>query len=335
MKALILGTGSWGTAFGLHLSKNWDSVQLWGIEESQVGSINNSHNNPDFLPGITLPSNISATLDLTSATQDADAVFIVTPSQVTRSVVQQLAKCSLNNDVPIIGMSKGLELSTLKRMSEVISEEISTDCAGNNHPVAVLLGPSHAEEVAFGQPSAVVLAGSGQIWHHWQKLLSSKRFRVYTNEDITGVEISSAFKNVLAIATGISDGLGYGDNTRGALLTRGLTELSLLGNELGGKQETFYGLAGIGDIITTCTSVHSRNRNFGEAFVKENLSPTDILNRSVQIVEGVVMTEAAMKYGNAHNLELPISNEVYNMLFKGKDPELALTDLMDRTLRAE
>lgn len=335
MNALILGTGSWGTAFGLHLSKNWDKVVMWGIEESQVNAINNLHCNPEFLPNIDLPDNITATLDLAAVTADADAIFIVTPSQVTRSVAAQLSKCTLKNAAPVISMSKGLELSTLKRMSEVITEEVAIDNAGNIHPVGALLGPSHAEEVGLGQPAALVLAGTSEIWHQWQNKLSTDRFRVYTNHDIIGVEISSAFKNVLAIATGICDGLGYGDNIRGALMTRGIAELTQLGSVLGGRLETFYGLAGIGDMITTCTSHHSRNRNFGEAVVKENISPDDILNKSVQIVEGVVMTEAALKLSVQHSLELPITTEVYNVLFKGKDPEIAIKDLMDRTLKAE
>ncbi len=334
MNALILGTGSWGTAFALHLSKNWNEVVMWGIEASQVEAIN-SHCNHSFLPEIKLPENISATLDLESATPNADAIFIVTPSQVTRSVSAQLSKCVIKNDIPVISMSKGLELSTLQRMSEVISEEVATDDAGNNHPVGVLLGPSHAEEVALDHPAALVLAGTSELWHQWQKKLSTDRFRVYTNHDIIGVEISSAFKNVLAIATGICDGLGYGDNIRGALMTRGIAELTQLGSVLGGNNATFYGLAGIGDMITTCTSRHSRNRNFGESVVSENISPDDILNKSIQIVEGVVMTEAALKLSKQHSLELPISTEVYNVLFQGKDPEIAIKDLMDRTLKAE
>jgi len=334
MNALILGTGSWGTAFALHLSKNWNEVVMWGIEDSQIEAIN-LHCNHAFLPEIKLPNNISATLDLASATPNADAIFIVTPSQVTRSVSTMLSKCVMKNDVPVISMSKGLELSTLKRMSEVISEEVATDDAGNNHPVGALLGPSHAEEVALNQPAALVLAGTSELWHQWQKKLSTDRFRVYTNHDIIGVEISSAFKNVLAIATGICDGLGYGDNIRGALMTRGIAELTQLGSVLGGQNETFYGLAGIGDMITTCTSRHSRNRNFGESVVRENISPDDILNKSIQIVEGVVMTEAALKLSKQHSLELPISTEVYNVLFQGKNPEMAIKDLMDRTLKAE
>lgn len=335
MIATILGTGSWGTAYGRHLADSWDEVRLWGVEPEQVRAINEDHANPSFFEGVALPANMRATLDLAEALADTDVVFFVVPSQATRDVAHRVREIGAPEGAPMICMSKGLELSTLKRLSEVLEEELGEDVAGAHHPVGVLLGPSHAEEVVRGLPTAVVLAGRGPGWHDWQPRFSGPALRVYTNHDIVGVEISTAFKNVIAIAVGICDGLGMGDNTRGAVMTRGLRELSRLGVALGGHHETFYGLAGIGDMITTCTSRHSRNRNYGEAVAKELEDPQSLLDHSAQVVEGAVMTQAALKLSTKHAIELPITQEVHHVLFSGKDPRQAMRDLMERTLRPE
>ncbi len=335
MRAAILGTGSWGTAFGRHLASGWDEVVLWGIEDDQVAAIRDTHTNPGFFADLQLPENMTATLDLADAVRDADAVFIVLPSQVVRSVAGQLHQCPLKADAPIICLSKGLELSTLKRLSTVVEEEVRQDAAGQSHSIGVLLGPSHAEEVVQQQPTALVLAGRGSGWHEWQKHLSGPAVRVYTNYDLTGVEIAAAFKNVIAIAVGMADGLGYGDNTRGAVMTRGLKELARLGIAMGGSFETFYGLSGIGDMITTCTSRHSRNRNYGEAIARAADNPQSLLNDAIQVVEGAVMTQAALKLSAKHAIELPITQEVHDVLFSEKAPGKALADLMERTLRSE
>ncbi len=335
MRAAILGTGSWGTAFGRHLAAGWDEVVLWGIEDDQVAAIRDDHANPAFFPELTLPSNMTATPDLSAAVGDADAVFLVLPSQAVRECAKRLHDCRLRAKAPIICLSKGLELSTLKRLSTVVEEEMIEDAAGHPHPVGVLLGPSHAEEVVRLQPTALVLAGRGGDWPGWQTHLSSGAVRVYTNPDLVGVEIAAAFKNVIAIAVGMADGLGYGDNTRGAVMTRGLRELTRLGVALGGQFETFYGLSGIGDMITTCTSRHSRNRNYGEAVASGKQDPQALLDGAAQVVEGAVMTQAALKLSAKHAIELPITQEVHDVLFSGKTPADALRDLMERTLRSE
>ncbi|MBU0743354.1 NAD(P)-dependent glycerol-3-phosphate dehydrogenase [bacterium] len=335
MRAAILGSGSWGTAFGRHLAESWRDVVLWGIEADQISAIRDTHTNPAFFPDLILPANMTATLDLQEAVGGADAVFFILPSQTVRGVAHALRDCRLKAEVPVICLSKGLELSTLKRLSTVMEEELLHDAAGHPHRIGVLLGPSHAEEVVLRLPTALVLSGRGESWHDWQQHLSGPTVRVYTNRDLVGVEIAAAFKNVIAIAVGMADGLGYGDNTRGAVMTRGLKELARLGIALGGQFETFYGLSGIGDMITTCTSRHSRNRNYGEAVARAAQDPQSILKQACQVVEGAVMTQAALKLSAKHSIELPITQEVHDVLFSGKAPSKAMQDLMERALRSE
>jgi len=337
MKAAILGTGSWGTAFGRHLCHKWDRVVLWGIETSQVDSINRTGTNPDFLPGIELPPNLRATGDLGDCLGGADAVFVVVPSQAVRSVVEEAARCpDLSDGAPFINMAKGFEVATLKRLSEVVDESLTAAGCRDRHPVGVLLGPSHAEEVARELPTAVVLSGlPGGDWARWQSWISGPFFRVYTNDDLIGVEIATGFKNIIALAVGMTDGLGTGDNTRGTLMTRGMVELARLGCALGGRQETFAGLAGMGDMITTCISRHSRNRNFGEAVTGGDTDPQDLLADRIQVVEGVYMTQAALKLSEKLQIELPITKQVHDVLFSGKPPRQAMRELMERELRPE
>ena len=335
MKACILGTGSWGSAFGRHLAHKWDEVALWGIDEGQVASINSTATNPDFLGDVRLPPNVGATLDLRVALHGAEAVFVVVPSQAVRGVIARVAiEDALPSGIPIVNLAKGLEIGTLKRPSEVIHEELAQ--AGRKNPVAVLLGPSHAEEVAAEMPTALVIAGDpGFDWEEWQRLISGPYFRVYTNPDMLGVEISSGFKNVIAVAVGLCDGLGMGDNTRGTLLTRGMAELARITVALGGKQETCFGLAGIGDMITTSISRHSRNRNFGEAVAQGREDPSQILADSKQVVEGFYMTQAALKLGEKFGIELPIVKAVHEVLFEGKTPIKSIRELMARLPRSE
>lgn len=333
-KAAILGTGSWASAFGRHLCHKWERVVLWGVDEKQVRSINQTGTNPDYLGSIVLPPNLRATLELGDALVRADIVFVVVPSQVVRQVMSKVAASgALPPGVPVVNLAKGFEVSSLKRLSTVIDEELA---AVAPHPVAALLGPSHAEEVALELPTAVVLSGQeGCDWAHWQAWISGPFFRVYTNHDMPGVEFASAFKNIIALAVGMADGLGAGDNTRGTLMTRGMVELSRLGRALGGRPETFAGLAGIGDMITTCISRHSRNRNFGQAVTGGGQSPDELLAGWVQVVEGVEMAKAALKLGQKHEIELPITKQVHDVLFSGKPPRQAMRELMERELRAE
>jgi glycerol-3-phosphate dehydrogenase (NAD(P)+) len=333
-KAAILGTGSWASSFGKHLAHKWDRVVLWGIEEKQVDSINKTGTNPDFLGEIQLPPNLRATLDLDDCLRNADALFIVVPSQAVRPVMHKVRESGEFQDgIPVINMAKGFEVSTLERISEVVAEELD---GYGTHPIGVLLGPSHAEEVALEQPTAVVLSGQeGYDWSHWQTWIAGPFFRVYTNHDMAGVEIASGFKNIIALAVGMADGLGAGDNTRGTLMTRGMIELARLGCALGGQKETFFGLAGIGDMITTCISRHSRNRNFGEAVTRSSKKPQEILAGAIQVVEGVHMTQAALKLSEKLNVELPITKQVHDVLFSDKPPRQAMRELMERELRHE
>lgn len=337
MKAAILGTGSWACAFGRHLAHKWERVVLWGIEQQQVDSINQTGTNPEYLGDVQLPPNMRGTMDLDDCLRDADLLFIVVPSQAVRSVMSQVAASeAFLAGAPIINLAKGFEVSSLKRISEVIAEELESAGKSKDHPVGVLLGPSHAEEVALEMPTAVVLSGDATgDWDRWQTWISGPFFRVYTNDDTAGVEIASGFKNIIALAVGMADGLGQGDNTRGAIMTRGMLELSRLGTALGGKPKTFFGLAGIGDMITTCISQHSRNRNFGEDVTKEGTTPQEILEGSVQVVEGVHMTKAALKLGKNLGVELPITKQVHDVLFSFKPPRQAMRELMERQLRSE
>ncbi len=337
MKAALLGTGSWSTSFGRHLCHKWERIVLWGINPEQVRSINETGTNPTYLGNIVLPPNLRATLDLNDAIKDAEIIFVVVPSQAVREVIKAVAASpDLKPGTPVICLAKGFEVSSLLRLSEVIDEVLNTAGQKKQHPIGVLLGPSHAEEVAQEQSTAVVLSGSaGHDWSHWQKWIAGPFFRVYTNDDMAGVEIASGFKNIIALAVGMADGLGAGDNTRGTLMTRGMIELSRLGAALGGLQSTFFGLAGIGDMITTCISLHSRNRNFGEEVTRSEQSPQEILAKSVQVVEGVHMTRAALKLSKKLNVELPITKQVHDVLFSNKPPRQAMRELMERELRDE
>ena len=337
MKAAILGTGSWASAFGRHLCHKWDRVVLWGIVKSQVDSINQTGTNPDYLGSIVLPPNLRATLDLDDCLRGADVVFSVVPSQAVRQVMGKVAASgTLPAGAPVINLAKGFEVSTLERLSQVIEEELAQAGRPERHPIGVLLGPSHAEEVALELPTAVVLAGqAGGDWARWQTWISGPFFRVYTNDDMAGVEIATGFKNIIALAVGMADGLGTGDNTRGTIMTRGMVELARLGCALGGRPETFSGLAGFGDMITTCISRHSRNRNFGEAVIKSGEDPQQLLARQVQVVEGVYMAQAALKLSENLNIELPITKQVHDVLFSSKPPRQAMRELMERQLRAE
>jgi glycerol-3-phosphate dehydrogenase (NAD(P)+) len=337
MKAALLGTGSWATSFGRHLCHKWERVVLWGIDPKQVESINQTGTNPDFLGDIVLPPNMRASLDLDDVLRDAEIVFVIVPSQVVREVMGKVvASPQFAKGAPVVNMAKGFEVSTLERISVVIGDELNKAGLRAEHAVAVLLGPSHAEEVALEQPTAVVLSGcEGADWAHWQTWIAGPFFRVYTNDDTAGVEIASGFKNIIALAVGMADGLGAGDNTRGTLMTRGMYELARLGAALGGRQETFFGLAGIGDMITTCISRHSRNRNFGEAVTNGTKTPQEILAGSIQVVEGVHMTQAALKLSEKLKVELPITKQVHDVLFSGKPPRQAMRELMERQLRDE
>lgn len=328
----VLGAGSWGTSIAILLSDNGHRVTMWEKFKDQAEALKQDHENIRFLPGISIPWSIRITSDLKEALQGSDYIVFVTPSHTVREVSRNVASMStLNRRAVVINASKGLEEKTLCRMSEILVEELPQRAA----LITGLLGPSHAEEVSRKMPTSVVAAGQDQkVLRKVQSLFMSNHFRVYTNTDLVGVEIGVSLKNTIAIAAGICDGLGYGDNTKAALITRGLAEIKRLAVKLGAKRETFSGLSGVGDLIVTCMSRHSRNRYFGEQIGKGK-KLREILDDMVMIVEGIKTTRAAVELGRKHRVELPIAEQVYSVLFHGKNPENAIRDLMLRKAKKE
>ncbi len=326
----ILGAGSWGTA----LAVLWADAHptLWDHDTPRAAALQASRDNARYLPGVTLPPSVRVEGDLARSVADAALVVIATPSQTVRGVAHKLRAAQTWSDhFTVVNAAKGLELESGKRMSEILAEELPLPQAR----IVSLVGPSHAEEVARGMPTTVVVAGpDANVLQDVQTRLSTESFRVYTNTDLVGVELAVALKNVIAIAAGISDGLGFGDNARGALLTRGLAEMARLGAALGARAETFAGLAGLGDLVTTATSRHSRNRNLGEAIARGR-APSQALADLGQVAEGVHTTRAARALAEKHDIELPITSEVFQILFEAKEPRHALRDLMLRTPKPE
>jgi glycerol-3-phosphate dehydrogenase (NAD(P)+) len=323
----VLGAGSWGTALAVHLHEAGAEVRLWGVVQEDLDEMERCRENRKFLPGIRLPERVNVLRELEAALEGADFTLYVVPSQAVREVATRVAATGLGS-IPVCA-AKGLELGTLKRMSEVLGE-----CLGDCDPV-ILTGPSHAEEVSRGIPTSVVAAAHAEPRARAvQRLCSTRAFRVYTNDDVAGCEYGAALKNIIAIAAGVCDGIGWGDNTKGALLTRGLAEISRLGVALGGRRETFFGLAGMGDLITTAMSRHSRNRHVGERIGRgEPLS--EVLGNMVMVAEGVSTARAARDLGHARGVELPITEQVCAMLFEGRGPREALQALMSRDLKSE
>jgi glycerol-3-phosphate dehydrogenase (NAD(P)+) len=323
----VLGAGSWGTTLAFHLHQAGAEVRLWGIVQEDLDTMLRTRENRKFLPGIMLPDGVKVLRELEAALEAADFTLYVVPSQAVREVAAKVASTGLVS-LPVCA-AKGLELGSLKRMSEVLDE-----CLGERDPV-ILTGPSHAEEVSRGIPTSVVAAAHDEARARAvQVLCSTGSFRVYTNTDVAGCEYGAALKNIIAIAAGVCDGIGWGDNTKGALLTRGLAEISRLGVALGGRRETFFGLAGMGDLITTAMSRHSRNRHVGEG-IGRGQTPDEVLGSMVMVAEGVTTARAARELGRAHGVELPITEQVCAMLFEGRSPREALQALMSRDLRSE
>ena len=323
----VLGAGSWGTTLAVHLSQAGADVRLWGNVRADLDQMMATRENRKFLPGIRLPDGVKVLPELERALEGAGYTFLAVPAQAVREVCSRIAT-SGDRGLPVI-CAKGLELGTLKRMSEVLAE-----CLGGPGPV-FLTGPSHAEEVSRGIPTTVVAAAvDEELARAVQRLCSTPAFRVYTNTDLVGCEYGAALKNVIAIAAGVCDGIGWGDNTKGALLTRGLAEISRLGVALGGRRETFFGLAGLGDLVTTAMSRHSRNRHVGEAMGRgQRLA--EVLRGMVMVAEGVTTARAARDLGRARGVELPITEQVCAMLFEDRSPREALQALMTRDLKSE
>lgn len=325
-RVAVLGAGSFGTTLAIHLSGAGHDARLWGRDPAAMARIRDTRENAKFLAGIKLPLGVKVHAELEGALEGVEFTLFVVPSQAMRSVAEKVAAVGAAG-LPVCA-SKGLELGTLRRLSEVLVETL-----GDDSPV-VLTGPSHAEEVARGIPTTVVAACTDETRaREVQVLCSTPRFRVYTNDDVVGCEYGGALKNVIAIAAGVCDGLGFGDNTKGALLTRGLAEMSRLGEAMGAKRETFFGLTGMGDLIATAMSRHSRNRHVGERLGRGE-SLEQVLGTMVMVAEGVHTARAARDVGQQRGIELPITEQIC-ALFEGRDPMSALLALMTRDLKRE
>jgi glycerol-3-phosphate dehydrogenase (NAD(P)+) len=328
VRTAVIGGGSWGTALACHLARSGLPVSLWVREPEVALEINEHHRNETYLPGIDLPRELAATPDLGVAVSRAETLLVVVPSEFCRAVYRAMAP-GLSADTLLVSATKGLEIETLQRMSEVAATELP----GSRH--AVLSGPSFAREVAQGQPTAVVIASERLAdAERVQRALSTRSFRAYTSEDVVGVELAGALKNVIAIAAGILDGLGYGHNTVAALITRGLAEISRLALAMGGRAETLAGLAGLGDLVLTCTGALSRNRSLGQALGRgESLAA--VLGRGKAVAEGVRTTAAACQLAERAGVEMPIAFQMRDVLYRGKSPREALDELMLRSLKKE
>jgi len=327
----VIGGGSWGTALAMVLANNGNYVEIYTRRENQRDEINKQHTNQKYLPDVKLPELISANTDLKSVVEDKLYVVLVVPSHVMRETAQKI-RPFINNDTIIVHATKGLEVNTYKRMSEVIQDELP------EHPkerILVLSGPSHAEEVSRFSPTTVVIAGTDLLMtEKAQDLFINSSFRVYTNNDLVGVEIAGSLKNIIALGAGLSDGLGFGDNAKAALITRGLAEITRLGLELGANPLTFLGLAGVGDLVVTCTSKHSRNWKAGYQLGKgEKL--TTVLEMMGMVVEGVKTTKVAYDLTQEYHVKMPITSELFQVLFQNKSPKQAVEDLMGRVKKHE
>lgn len=332
LKTAVLGAGSWGTTLAIVLSENEHDVTLWEFFEEQAEALRRDGENKKFLPGVKVPSSIKIETDLAKSIDGAALVLMVVPSHIVRGVAKNMAKTGkLGKATIIVNAAKGLEEGTLERMSEVLVEELPTD----RRFICTLSGPSHAEEVSLQMPTSVVVAGpDADVNVRVQETFMRPYFRIYTNADLVGVEIGVALKNIIAIAAGICDGLGYGDNTKAALLTRGIVEITRLGVALGANRETFFGLSGIGDLIATALSRHSRNRHVGERIGKGE-SLESILASMVMVAEGVRTTRAAVDMGRKMKIEMPIITAVHGVLYEGKSPRHAINELMNRPPQEE
>ena len=325
----ILGAGGWGTALALVAAYDpRRSVRLWPARAEAAAEFLRTRENHRYLPGIRMPPAIRLTTDLAEATANADLLIEAIPTIHLRSTMTRIAS-SLPANVPIVSLTKGIEIDTFRRPTEILAELTGP------RPLAVLSGPSHAEEVARQLPATVVVASSdAELAVKVQQALVTDRFRIYTNADVVGVELAGALKNVIGIAAGICDGLGCGDNAKAALLTRGLAEMTRFGVALGAEPATFAGLAGMGDLITTCTSSHGRNRMVGLRLAQGE-RPAEILSSMTMVAEGVYTARSVHKKAEAMGLPMPISTEVYRVLYEGKEPRRAVQDLMVRAPRSE
>lgn len=322
----VLGAGSWGTALALVLADNGHQVRLWGHRAEQIEEINQKRTNEKYLPGIQLPEGIVGYVDLCQALDHIQTVVLAVPTKAIREVLRKVRDC-IHEPITIVSVSKGIEPDTHKRVSEIVEEELG----GLLKDVVVLSGPSHAEEVSLRHPTTVTVSAKNlEAAKRIQDLfMNHQYFRVYTNPDLIGVELGGALKNIIALAAGITDGLGYGDNAKAAIITRGLAEIARLGCTLGANPLTFAGLTGVGDLIVTCTSVHSRNWRAGHLLGKGK-KLDEVLESMGMVVEGVRTTKAAYQLAKKLGVKMPITEVLYEVLFDGKDPKDAVDSLMSR-----
>ena len=324
----VMGAGSWGTALALLLHSNGHKVTVWSINAEEVVMLSTEREHKSKLPGVKIPEDMEFTTDMEAAVKGRDFLVLAVPSPYTRSTARNMSPYVAEKQI-IVDVAKGIEESTLMTLSQQIEEEIP------QADVAVLSGPSHAEEVGRGLPTTVVIgAKSKKTAEYLQEMFMNEVFRVYTSPDILGMELGGSLKNVIALAAGIADGMGYGDNTKAALITRGIAEIARLGVAMGGAIETFTGLTGIGDLIVTCASVHSRNRKAGY-LMGQGKSMQEAMDEVKMVVEGVYSTKAAVKLGEKYGVSLPIINKVNEVLFEGKDPKEAVNELMLRDTKSE
>lgn len=325
-KISIIGSGSWGVALAIHLAKLGNKVKIWSFEEEEANLINNEKM-CKFLPEVVIPDGIYCTTSYEEAIQGSEYILHVTPSKFTRNTVKEYKRYVTNQTVIIC--TKGFEKDTLYTLDEVLKEEMP------NVNLAVLSGPSHAEEVSKGIPTLMVISSENmKIAEDLQDIFMSETLRVYTSEDMKGIELGGALKNIIAFCAGVAAGIGLGDNTFAALITRGMTEISKLGVTLGGKKQTFYGLTGLGDLVVTCLSEHSRNRTAG-ILIGQGKSLEEAKKQIGMVIEGVDNIEVAYELSKKYNVEVPIIDAVYNMLHNGLKPVQAVNMLMTRDKKAE
>ena len=330
-KITVLGPGSWGSALAQVLAENGHDVVIWGNNPAHIDEINTYHTNLHYLPNLKLPSSIRGEKDLATAVKDADAVLFVVPTKAMRSVAKQFNQVCQNQPV-IIHASKGLEQKTHKRISEILLEEIEE---AHRQAVVVLSGPSHAEEVSVHDITTITAASENeQAAKYVQQLFTNEYFRIYTNTDVIGVETGAALKNIIAIGAGALHGLGFGDDAKAAIMTRGLAEISRLGVAMGADPLTFIGLSGVGDLIVTCTSVHSRNWRAGNLLGKGH-QLDEVLDNMGMIVEGVATTNAAMELSQQLGVEMPITQAIYQVLYENRDIKTVAKDIMLRDSKVE
>lgn len=323
----IIGGGSWGIALAVLLSRNGHEITIWSALENEIAMLKEKHEHR-MLPGVVLPDNTVFTTQEQEAVQGKDLLVMAVASSYTRSTARRLKELVENNQ-KILNVAKGIEETTLMTLSEIIEQEIP------QADVAVMSGPSHAEEVGRGLPTTIVVgAGSRATAEYIQNLFMNEVFRVYISPDILGMELGGSLKNVVALAAGIADGLGYGDNTKAALITRGITEIARLGTAMGGRFETFCGLTGIGDLIVTCASMHSRNRRAG-ILIGQGKTCEEAMAEVKMVVEGVYSAKAAMGLARKYNVQLPIIQQVNEVLFEGKSADQAVKELMLRDKKIE